>query len=210
MAIIYEDPSSDPDVTEDDALLNLINGLNNSYMIDRDCDFSDDAGNCVGNGHRDITIAAIKQRWDRDSNSGISDGQRWGIPANRLRVETHSFAHADEATILAGSQYAPAILNSRFSNTAATDPSLLFVRESRFRASNIDLRSIGSSSVNWVGRNLQISLSDIAEMVTGNYTLAPYRYDSSNHWVRQTPQEVVKEIERRYPLDDSATPAPEQ
>ncbi len=208
MAIIYEDPSSDPDVTEDDALLNLINGLNNSYMINRDCDFSDNAGNCVGNGQRDITIAAIKQRWDRDSNSGISDGQRWGIPANRLRVETHSFAHADEATILAGSQYAPAILNSHFSNTAATNPSLLFVRESRFRASNIDLRSIGSSSVNWVGRNLQISLSDIAEMVTGNYTLAPYRYDSSNHWVRQTPQEVVKEIERRYPLDDSDTPAP--
>ncbi|MFN8333457.1 MAG: LamG-like jellyroll fold domain-containing protein, partial [Saprospiraceae bacterium] len=209
MAIIYEDPASDPDVTEDDVLLQMMNGLDNSYMINRDCDLSDNAGNCVGNGQRDITIATLKQRWDRDSNSGITDSQRWGIPANRLRVETYSFAHADEATIMAGSQYAPAILNSRFSNTAATKPSLLFVRESRFRASNIDVRAGGSDSVNWVGRNVQLNLSAVPEMITGNYTLAPYRYDSgSNSWTRQTSQEVVKEIERRYPIDDSNTPAP--
>ena len=91
LAIVYEDPATDPNVMEDDALLHMIEGLGGSYLINRDCDLTDNAGACIGDGQRDITIPVIKQRWDRLSNTGITEGQRWGIPANRLRVETYSF-----------------------------------------------------------------------------------------------------------------------
>ena len=144
MAIVYEDPVTDTDVAEDDALLHMMNGLGDSYLINRDCDFVDNKGECVGDGQRDITIPVIKQRWDRQSNSGITEGQRWGIPANRLRVETYSYAHEDEATMIGGGTHAPAILNTHFTGTAATKPSLLFVRESRFRAANLDSRALAA------------------------------------------------------------------
>ena len=42
----------------------MMNGLDNSYLINRDCNLTDNAGNCIGDGQRDITIPVIKQRWD--------------------------------------------------------------------------------------------------------------------------------------------------
>ncbi|MBI1293418.1 hypothetical protein GC175_00485 [bacterium] len=208
MAIVYEDPATDNNVNEDDGLIQMMNGLDVSFLSNRDCDFVDNEGFCVGDGQRDITIPVIKQRWDSASNSGVTDGQRWGIPANRLRVETYRFAHEDEATMIAGGQYAPAILNSRFTGTAATKPSLLFVRESRFRSSNIDVRAAGDSNVIWNGRNLQIRLNNVNETLIGNYTLAPYQW-VNNGWMRQTPQEMVNDLESRYPvtqIGSSTTP----
>ncbi len=207
MAIVYEDPATDPDVTEDDALVHMMSGLDRSFLVNRDCDLTDNQGYCIGDGQRDITIPVIKQRWDRLSNSGATSGQRWGIAQNRLRVETHSFAHEDEATMVAGGQYAPAILNTHFSGTAATKPSLLFVREARFRASNIDMRAGSNSNIAWTGRNVQVNLTDVPEMITGGYTLSPYRY-VSNSWVRQTSQEYLAELENRYPLAQSNPGSP--
>ncbi|MBI1298362.1 hypothetical protein GC175_25795, partial [bacterium] len=200
MAIVYEDPATDTDVNEDDGLTQMMIGLDTSFMVNRDCDFVGNDGFCVGDGERDITIPAIKQRWDSQSNSGTTDGQRWGIPANRLRVETYTFAHEDAAVMIGGGQYAPAILDAHFRNTEATTPSFLFVREARFRSNNIDVRAAGSSSVNWNGHNLTLSFRDISETITGGYNLAPYQFDSTgNRWTRQTPEEHLKELETRYP-----------
>jgi len=211
MAIVYEDPATDTNVNEDEALTQMMVGLDGSYLINRDCDITDNAGKCIGNGQRDITIPTIKQRWDSQSNSGTTAGQRWGIAANRLRVETYSFGHEDAATMIGGGQYAPAILNSRFTGTAATKPSLLFVRESRFRASNVDVRAAKPNSVTWNGRDVKLNLGDVAEMVTGSYTLAPYQFNSStNQWTRQTPQEYVSELERRYPVSPANAPVTPQ
>ena len=209
MAIVYEDPATDSDVMEDDALLHMMTGLGNSYLINRDCDFVDNQGQCVGDGQRDITIPVIKQRWDRMVNSGITEGQRWGIPANRLRVETYSYTHEDEATMIGGGTHAPAILNAHFTNTAATKPSLLFVRESRFRAANLDSRAGSAGAVVWSGQAISMTFNGVNEVITGGYNLAPYRYDSGAGWVRQTPQEAVAEVERRYPLTaDTANNVP--
>jgi hypothetical protein len=205
MAIIYEDPATDNNVMEDDALMHMMNGLDSSYLINRDCDFVDNQGQCVGDGQRDITIPVIKQRWDRLSNSGVTDGQRWGIPANRLRVETHSYAHEDEATMVGGGTHAPAILNTHFTGTGATKPSLLFVRESRFRATNLDTRTGDTGHISWSGQSVNVTLKGIGEVISGGYVLAPYGYDSGAGWARQTPQAVVEEIERRYPLAEDAT-----
>lgn len=107
LAIAYEDPATDNNLNEDDALINLISGLDVTFLSNRDCDFVDNRGLCVGNGQRDITIPVIKQRWDNQSNSGVTAGQRWGIRANWLRVETYRFAHEDAATMTAGGQSVP-------------------------------------------------------------------------------------------------------
>lgn len=205
MAIVFEDPATDNNAAEDDALLHMMTGLGDSYLINRDCDFVDNQGQCVGDGQRDITIPVIKQRWDRLSNSGITDGQRWGIPANRLRVETYSFPHEDAATMIGGGTHAPTILNTYFTGTAAAKPSLLFVRESRFRATNLDSRAGSASAVTWSGQAVSVSLNGINEVITGGYNLAPYRYDSGAGWVRQTPQEAIAEVERRYPVPETAS-----
>ncbi len=208
MAIVYEDPATDPDVTEDDALVHMTTGLDSSFLINRDCDFVDNDGFCVGDGQRDITIPVIKQRWDRLSNSGTTSGQRWGIAQNRLRVETRTFAHEDEATMVGGGEVAPAILDAHFTGTAATKASLLFVRQARFRATNVDVRTASvpaaGASVAWIGRNVRISLTGVAEMITGGYVLSPYQYVSATaSWARQTPQDVVGTLESRYPLTGS-------
>ena len=83
--------------------------------------------------------------------------------------------------MIGGGQVAPAILNAHFTGTAATKPSLLFVRESRFRAANLDVpRRAGSRrGVTWSGRDVSISLTGVDEMITGGYNLAPYRYVSA-------------------------------
>ena len=202
MGIVYEDPATDTNLNEEDALLHLTNGLDNSLLINRDCDFVDNAGVCVGDGQRDITIATLKTRFDRLSNSGTTVGQRWGIAQNRLRVETQSYAHEDEAVMQSGGQVAPAILNDHFSPTAAANASLLFVRETRFRANNLDVRAASTPTstreVNWVGRSVQLSLSNINETVTDGYVLAPYQR-SGNAWTRQLPSDYVKTLESRYP-----------
>ncbi|MFZ2358812.1 MAG: LamG-like jellyroll fold domain-containing protein, partial [Anaerolineae bacterium] len=203
MAIVYEDPATDTDVSEHDALTHMMNGLGNSYLINRDCDLTNNDGDCIGNGQRDITIPVIKQRWDRLSNGGTTAGQRWGIAQDRLRVETYNFAHEDEATMIGGGTYAPAILNSHFSGHA-TKTALLFVREARFRASNMDARVAGDGGIAWSGPNVRINFAGNNELITGGFNLAPYKYVSASAgWTRQTPQEFVQAIEERYPLTNA-------
>jgi hypothetical protein len=210
MAIVYEDPATDNDVIEDDALMQMTNGLDNSYLINRDCDLTNNAGECIGDGQRDITIPAIKARWDRLINSGFTEAQRWGIPANRLRVETHSYAHEDEATMVGGGEHAPAILNAHFAGTNATKPSLLFVRESRFRATNLDTRTGDVGHINWSGQSVNVTLNGIGEVISGGYVLAPYReVQYGNGWARQAPQEVLEEIQHRYPIPEDLEKDPE-
>ncbi|MEZ4640160.1 MAG: hypothetical protein R2856_35265 [Caldilineaceae bacterium] len=163
-----------------------------------------------GQRPRDITIPAIKQRWDSQSNSGVTEGQRWGIPANRLRGNLSSFAHEDQPPSTPAHS-TPAILNSRFTGTGATKPSLLFVYESRLRVpatSTCAPRAAASSRGRAMG--LTLSLRDQPEIISGGYNSGPHQFVSgSNSWARQTPQEYVSELERRYPatqIGASTTP----
>ncbi len=209
MAIVYEDPATDPNVSEDDALLQMTTGLNASFMINRDCDLVNNDGDCLGNGQRDITIPTVKQRFDRLSNSGTTLDQRWGIDRNRLRVETFSFAHDDEATMVGGGQIAAGILHNHFTGTSADKPSLLFVRESRFRNFNVDARTVDNNNVTWTGRNVQINMGSSTELITGSHVVAPYRYLENNGWVRQSLYDYMKELEARYPVASDDAPDPD-
>jgi hypothetical protein len=177
LAIVYEDPALDPARNDDDALFQMTNGLEGSFFTNRDCDFLDNQGKCVSNGQRDITIATLAQRWHHPTNDGITDTQRWGI-GDYLRVETRSFATQDEATMIAGQQMAPQILETQFKNVGVTAPALLYVRETRLRTLNADSR-VGNPAITWQDRALRINFSGETVLATGSYNLAPYRYNTT-------------------------------
>ncbi len=178
MAIVYEDPApSLGSPLDGDGLIQMTAGLENTFFLNRDCNFLDNKGECVGDGNRDITIQEIKRRWHHPANSGITLSQRWGIP-NYLRVETLSFPHQDAATFVAGGEKAPGILNSHFTPARARTANLLFVREMRMRAMNADAESVGSV-VTWQGAALTVDFSQETVLATANYNLAPYRFSTT-------------------------------
>ena len=84
-AIINADPASLTDKKDDSALWALSYGLNNSFLTGRDQD---------NNGQRDLTVSEIARRFNRTTNSGVSDAQRWNIP-NILQVIQKDYATLD-------------------------------------------------------------------------------------------------------------------
>ncbi|HNB51277.1 MAG TPA: hypothetical protein PK530_05020, partial [Anaerolineales bacterium] len=177
MAIVYEDPAVDTSLDDDDGLMQMTTGLDNSLFVNRDCDFVNNDGECVGNGQRDITISEIYRRWNHPTNTGITEAQRWGIP-DQLRVETYTFPSEDHALFQAGGQIAPNILTTHFNGSGVQVPNLLFVRENRFRALNADIRNL-AQSVTWSGQSVQVNFNGETETVTVGYNMAPYRYNTT-------------------------------
>ena len=55
---------------------------------------------------------------------------------------------------------------------------------------------------------MRVTLNGYGEVITGGVVLAPYRFDSTtNRWTRQTPQELVQDLEQRYPITPTGAPA---
>ncbi|MCB8990047.1 MAG: hypothetical protein H6665_05455 [Ardenticatenaceae bacterium] len=174
MAVVYEDPAVDTSLNDDDGLFQMAFGLDETFLRNRDCDFVDNDGECVGDGERDITIDEIYNRWNHPTNSGITENQRWGIP-DELRVETYAFAHDDQALFEAGGEIAPQILTAHFPETAT--PNLLFAQENWFRAINGDGRNL-TTAVTWTTNTLAFDFHDETIMATAGYNIAPYRYNA--------------------------------
>lgn len=202
LAIVYEDPARDPALNDDDALVQMVFGLQGSFLVNRDCDFVDNAGKCVGDGKRDITIPEIKRRWHHPTNAGITAGQMWGLNENYLRVETASYRFADEATVLSGSQLAPSILNSHFTGTTVKAPTLLYVRETQFRAMNMNARKSDASdgsSTTWNGYAVNVNFGGQGVTSTASYNLTPYRYQTTKAaWEAFPMAEYADAIQARY------------
>lgn len=177
MAIVYEDPAVDSSLDDNDGLMQMTTGLDNSLFVNRDCDFVNNDGECVGNGQRDITISEIYRRWNNPTNTGITESQRWGIP-DQLRVETYTFPSEDLALFQTGGQIAPNILATHFTGSGVQVPNLLFVRENHFRALNADTRNL-TQSVTWSGQSINVAFNGETETVTVGYNMAPYRYNTT-------------------------------
>ncbi|MCB0033008.1 MAG: hypothetical protein KDE51_03225, partial [Anaerolineales bacterium] len=194
MAVVYEDPTVDTSLNDDDGLFQMAFGLDNTFLVNRDCDFVDNEGECVGDGERDITIDEIYRRWNHPTNSGITENQRWGIP-DQLRVQTHTFAHDDQAVFETGGEIAPQIL----ANFAQTDtPNLLFAQENRFRALNMDGRNL-STAVTWTTNTLTFNFHDETVIATAGYNIAPYRYNTTQtNWEPFPIDEYAEKIEAEF------------
>ena len=75
VAVIYEDPQVDPDRNDDAQLQLLTYGLDRTFL----------AARVNANGQRDFTVAELYRRFNRTTNGGVSEQERWGI-TNTLAV----------------------------------------------------------------------------------------------------------------------------
>ncbi|MEZ4834202.1 MAG: hypothetical protein R2873_19830 [Caldilineaceae bacterium] len=173
MAIVYEDPATDANVNHDDALLQMMNGLDNSFMVNRDCDFVDNQGACVGNGQGTSPSPPSSSAGTARATAASPKGSAGASSPTACVEKPSSFAHEDEATIHTGTQHAPP--SSTAASPAPGPPSRLcsLCANRAFRASNVDVRAAGSSIVTWTGNSLTLSLRDQPEIISGGYNLAP-------------------------------------
>ena len=185
VSVVYQDPAYTtalPTFTPggflDDNLWTLAQGLERSYLAGR------------GDTTRDFTLSDLATRFDKRQNSAATEEQRWNIPQDAFFVDTFNFAHLSEIVALPIT-HTPQILNDTFTAAAVagdiTDPTLLFVREERFRTMSTDFdnemtilnegaRENGVITSNSVSLSLNPETVIPATLASMNW--APYRYEN--------------------------------
>jgi hypothetical protein len=206
MAIAFEDPARDADKEDDRWLWALAEGLDQSWLAARDCDRVE-AGTCVGNGQRDLTVPEIVHRFDNTSNGDIpaEDDRLWGIPRNALRVWYREFAYQD-LLVSVPMTYTKQILNEHFLQSGqpvTPAPTLMYLREEHYRSANLDSRAeMAVRSGAQLTMDLQptyVSLDSVAAM-----SWTPYRY-RDGAWEPFPIEEYVGILDTRlaksFPID---------
>jgi hypothetical protein len=163
--IIYEAPSADADLRDDSSLFLLGYDLEQTFLAARDAD---------QDGRRDVTVPDLHRRFAITSTATITE--QWGI-TNTLAMSFASYPHQDEslrATVLTTTQQA---LNdfTPYANTTPISPTLLFVREERFRATNLD----GSTGWDPTNRQWMLPMNDNSSnplVTVASAKWAPFRY----------------------------------
>ncbi len=169
VAIAYEDPATDADPYQEDALWHMAWGLGSVFVAGRDIDDNGERDLAITTAHGDTSIAG---RFDRLSNGGASEEERWGLPQDALRVETFQYAHQDYLTQIAMHE-TPRILQ-QFAHDVM--PTLLFAREEHYR-------SAGLTSATWDWKTDQLNLAASTEqMTTAALQWSPFRYSDAGGW----------------------------
>ncbi|NJN15884.1 MAG: hypothetical protein HC822_06140, partial [Oscillochloris sp.] len=179
-ALVYADPAvqSDP-VARDDALFALINGLDRTFM----------------RGRSDLTPAELSRRFNRTTNGGVSDAQRWNVP-NIMRAE--SYTYGDQIAMfrdIAGNRN-QAILQSI---QAQHQPILLNLRNESYRGLN--LNALGSNA-GWSGSLLTMHLYNGGEnavtvQTDANLSIHGFQFVNSA-WTQMSREQVVQAFVQRY------------
>ncbi|MFN3373458.1 MAG: hypothetical protein ACK44M_07840, partial [Chloroflexus sp.] len=178
-ALVVADPQVQGDaVARDDALLALINGLNQSFMRAR----------------ADLSPATIANRFHRLSNGSVPLQERWNLPNIFLasaytRSDTLSLAR-DAATLNR---------NLLAQIPAHAQPLMLHLRSETFRALNFD--SLGSNAT-WSDTVLTMNLATSGQNAvlaqTANYlSLTGYEF-SSGDWRVLSPEQTVQRFIDRH------------
>jgi len=209
VAIAYEMPSVDADRNIDEDLFLLANSLDDSFINGRDCDSVSASGECIGNGQRDITVAEIARRFNRDSNASVSLTERWNL-SNTLGVRTASYANVDEMRAVLAMTDTHSVLDEVFKpaiNAYAQliTPTLLFAREERWRATNLEVirGDYGLFAQTDVAArfNLNDPNNPIPVQTTAGISMRPYRYDVANttqQWTPLEPDGYYGELSQRF------------
>jgi hypothetical protein len=210
VGVIYEDPAPgvDPDPNDDNELWLLTNSLDQTFLAAR-----------IGpNGQRDITVAELYHRFDHTINSTTTITDRWGI-SNTLRVMTATFTHQDEALATLAMTTTPSILTNTFTShwspSHPISPTLLFVREETYRATNLDVEAIQDDDFTWrwyyirsggppqwenVLNELTVNMGQNtppSEQTTVSVKWAPYRHQDSR-WESYPINEYIGVLKDRY------------
>jgi hypothetical protein len=170
VAIIYEDARVDSNLKDDAALVALSHGLDNSFLAPRDQN---------KDGQRDVTLAEIARRFDRDSNSAVTATERWGLP-NTLQVERRDYATGDQAVVSVAMTETTRILNSAFQSSWNADktiqPLLLFAQEEQYRALGLDATRAGGNYATFSGTTLTLDMAPGGQPSIPTDTLASLKW----------------------------------
>ena len=162
VAIVYEDPTIDTDLTLDDQLWVLSWNLNSTFLRGRDIDL---------NGERDVRVDNLETEisaWHNPSAGPLS-----------LQVESFigEFEHSDELHRIAMTDTI-SILDTAFAGyEAATNPTLLFAKETTNRSLSLDAISASSNLFTADFDPTLVLPTTIADM-----SWKPYEY-VSGQWV---------------------------
>lgn len=173
IAIVYEDPAVDSNLKRDDALTALSLGLDNAFLTGRDQD---------NNGVRDLPINELARRFNRTTNSGVSETERWAVP-NILRVEHKQYPTFDQALSATAMTETVRILNSHFASPWSADktikPLLMYAQEMNARTVALDELATGDGFVVHTGNALRFDLQPAGQprmplVVTATLKWTPY------------------------------------
>jgi len=201
VAIIYEDPTVDPDLNDDNELVSLALGLEDAFLSGRDCQETA-TGVCNADGQRDITVSEIYRRFDRDINGPYNETRQWAI-TDTLQVETHTYTHLDAGLVALTGPDVRAVL-SAFDAYRTITPTLLFVTEERFRLIDLQTTSPATETQALVWNGAQVTFNFASPTVNAVHIHAglkwtPYHYNG-DAWKPVSAETYLAEIERRYPL----------
>ena len=207
LALVYEDPAVDDALDDDAALIALANGLDYTFLAARDAD--DD-------GQRDITVDEIYRRFNHATNDTVSDEERWNIP-DILSVEVHHYTHQDEAMMhtITDTKSVLDHFTPYWQPSAPITPTIMFVRETSFRATNLDVQGY-KNNISWAGHQLTVDLPHSGDdglpvQTLAGVSWAPYYYDDADGtWHACSIGDYWNELARRYPFagaDDDKTAA---
>jgi hypothetical protein len=199
-AIIYEDPTVDPDLIHDKALTALSAGLDQSFLSGRDQD---------GDTLRDVDLDEIVQRFDRLSNGSATLEQRWGID-NILRVEHQDYPTLDQAIMYTAMTDTMGVLDDRFggpwSSNHEITPLLMYAQEARSRAVGMDAQPQGEGWVTWDGSAMVVDFHPAGQeaapqIVTVNLKWMPYCSPAgeSPTWSPCSMESWWEILDERYP-----------
>ncbi len=208
--VIYEDPAADDDKDDDSTLLYLTYGLERTFLAGSDCEDIDDKGTadpdddeCIaGDGERDITVGEIYRRWNYATNAAVSDEQRWSLH-DHLTVITHTYETLDEALATLAMTDTKQILDDHFTAYTPVTPTLLFAREERYRAANLDQALDNNVDiVQWSEDDphlltLALSEEDAPLETVAGLNWAPFRYEDGE-WEAYPIEEYWDELHERY------------
>jgi subtilisin-like proprotein convertase family protein len=186
VAIIAENPATDPTPDAEDALWQMARGLQAVFVPGRDCEDSNPGNGedyitsppsqqrCRNDGKRDIVVAprdngntTIASRFSVTTTS--TTNERWGIPANAMLVRTFSYTHENYLAWIAMRE-TRALLQDHFG--ASATPTLLFAREETFRSANAESGSVSSGI-------LTLDLGSGAPTTMTGLSWSPYRYNAN-------------------------------
>lgn len=188
-AVVYEDPTLDTNLTQDDDLWSLSWNLSNTFITGRDCDSTDAGGACVGDGQRDVTLANL-----------ASKIAAWSDNSSDLTVSSYgAYAHQDYITTLMMTETVN-LLDTYFTSYAgSTNPTFMVLRENTARSLNLD-----DSDANLSGSDVTMNLnpSHVAQALSTSMSWSSYQY-VDGAWTNMAPSDYLTAFTTQLKDEDS-------
>ena len=189
VAIVYEDPVRDDDLTLDDQLWETSWNLNNTFLRGRDCPILVSTTCLNSDGARDVTIANLPGQIDA-----------WSGGNHFLSVQRHSFPHEGYVGKIM-MEITPQLLDSEFTPfEARTNPTLLFLQERTSRS--VNLEDVSATFTNTA--DLDFHPDKAQEVVLATMSWTPYKR-VGGQWQTYPLEEYLTLLEARLGQDQDFT-----